>query len=173
MAVIAIPMERCISTIMVGSSPRSPEEIDSETVKIEVNLDDADGELLGYVMDKLLGAGARDVYYTPIYMKKNRPAVMLAVLCKTSQLGALSDIIFRETTTLGVRFYPVTVHRLERHFRTLTTRWGEVRVKEGLQKGRIVQQSPEYEDCRRVAETHGVPLKEIYREIWRLLEPPE
>jgi len=149
-----------------------PEELDSETVKVEVNLDDANGELLGYVMELLLEAGARDVFYTPIYMKKNRPAVMLTVLCKLSRLSTLTDLLFRETTTLGLRYYPVTVHRLERRFRPLATRWGEILVKEGLRNGRVVQRSPEYEDCRRAAEEHGVPLKAVFQEVWRLLEPP-
>ena len=149
-----------------------PEEIDPNTVKIEVNLDDADGELLGYVMEKLFEAGARDVYYAPIYMKKNRPAVMLQVLCSSEQLQTMTRLIFEQTTTLGVRFFPVTVHRLERRFRTLSSRFGEISIKEGLFEGRIVQRAPEYEDCRLAAERHAVPLKEVYREVWHLLEPP-
>lgn len=146
-----------------------PEEVDSQTIKIEVNLDDADGELLGYVMEKLLEAGARDVFYSPIYMKKNRPAVMLQVLCANGQLQEMSRLIFAETTTLGLRSYPLTVHRLQRRFRTLASPWGAIRVKEGLLEGKVVQQSPEYEDCRRAAKQHRVPLKEVYREVWRLL----
>lgn len=147
-------------------------EIDTDTVKIEVNLDDASGELLGYVMDKLFAAGARDVYYTPIYMKKNRPGVMLTVLCKAELAEEVYGILFRETTTLGVRSYPLTVYRLERRFRTVTTRWGAITVKQGLYEGRIVQQAPEYEDCRHIAEEQGITLKEVYQEVWRLMEHP-
>lgn len=148
-----------------------PEEIDPDTVKIEVNLDDSSGELLGYVLERLLEAGARDAFYVPIYMKKNRPAAMLIVLCKAAQVREMCNLIFRETTTLGVRFYPVTVHRLERRFRSIATRWGEVTLKEGLAGGSVVQQAPEYEDCRRIAQDHGVPMKEVFQEVWRLVEP--
>lgn len=157
---------------MKGERPDHAEEIDSDTYKIEVNLDDTSGELLGYVMDRLFEAGARDVFYVPIYMKKNRPGVMLSVLCKGELRERLCTIILHETTTLGVRYYPVTVHRLARNFRRLRTRWGEVRVKQGFYEGKLIEEAPEYEDCRSIAESHDVALKEVYREVWRLLGSP-
>ncbi|WP_309091679.1 nickel insertion protein [Domibacillus sp.] len=83
---------------------------------MEVNLDDISGEWLGYVIDTLLEAGANDVFYTPIYMKKNRPGVLLRVLCAAQAAPKMEAVLFHETTTLGVCYYPLTVHRLERQF---------------------------------------------------------
>lgn len=150
-----------------------PEEIDPETIKVEANLDDASGELLGYVMDKLFAAGALDVYYVPIYMKKNRPAVILTALCRAETFPAIRELIFRETTTLGLRYSPLTVHRLERTFRSVSTRWGQVRIKTGFYGDEVVQEAPEYEDCKRIAQANGVALKVVYSEVWRLLGIPK
>ncbi|MFD1779524.1 nickel insertion protein [Fredinandcohnia salidurans] len=147
--------------------PPNHEHIDSEMIKLEVNLDNMSGEWLGYVMDLLFHAGANDVYYTPIYMKKNRPAVLLQLLCSKSKLDKMKDILFSETTTLGVRYYPLSVHRLERTFTEVITKWGKVTVKEGIFEGESVQKSPEYEDCRRIAEENGIPLKKVYEEVWK------
>src|SRR4051812_18178580 len=101
------------------SHPHNNEHIDDEMVKMEVNLDDVPGEWLGYVMDLLFEAGANDVFYTPIYMKKNRPGVLLQLLSSHQKLDQMKEILFKETTTLGVRYYPLTVHRLERQFKSV------------------------------------------------------
>lgn len=143
------------------------EHIDEQMAKLEVNLDNISGEWLGYVMDLLFEAGANDVFYTPIYMKKNRPAVLLQLLCSQNKVYKMQEILFKETTTLGVRYYPVTVHRLERTFRKVATRWGEVTVKEGSHKGNIVQTSPEFEDCQKIAREYKIPLKHVYEEVWK------
>ncbi len=145
------------------------EHLDRGMLKLEVNLDDAPGEWLGYVMELLLEAGANDVFYTPIYMKKNRPAVMLQLLCPRELLQPLTDILFRETTTLGIRYYPLTVHRLGRRYRKVATEWGEITVKEGLLAGSVVQRAPEYEECRAIARERGVPLKRVYEAVWKRL----
>lgn len=146
------------------------EHIDDEMLKVEVNLDDITGEMLGYVMDKLFDAGANDVFYTPIYMKKNRPGVMLQLLCHLSKLEIIKDILFKETTTLGVRYYPISVYRLERKFQKVTSDWGEVTVKIGMYQGSVIQIAPEYEECKIIAETFGVPLKKVYQNIWSQLD---
>ena len=99
---------------MTAIHPPNHAHIDGEMFKVEVNLDDISGEILGYVMDLLIEAGANDVYYTPIYMKKNRPAVLLQLLCSAAKLDYMKQILFRETTTLGIRYYPLTVHRMEK-----------------------------------------------------------
>src|SRR5699024_9156313 len=138
------------------------EHIDEAMVKMEVNLDDISGEVLGYVMDLLFEAGANDVYYTPIFMKKNRPGVLLQILCSKKSLNKMKEILFKETTTLGVRYYPLTVHRMERTFTKVETKWGAVTVKLAIFNGKIVQRSPEYEECKKLAETHNLPLKKIY-----------
>lgn len=149
--------------------PPNHEHVDDEMLKLEVNLDNMSGEWLGYVMDLLFEAGANDVYYTPIYMKKNRPAVLLQLLCSKRKLEKMKEILFSETTTLGVRYYPLTVHRLERRFTEITTKWGNVTIKEGIFAGEVIQRSPEYEDCRQIAENHSIPLKKVYEEVWKVV----
>lgn len=149
--------------------PPNHAHIDDEMFKIEVNLDDVSGEILGYVMDLLIEEGANDVYYTPIYMKKNRPAILLQLLCSASKIEKMKQILFTETTTLGIRYYPLTVHRLERTFRKVETKWGEVTVKEGMLDGQVIKSSPEYEDCKKIAEDFHIPLKTVYEDVWKQL----
>ena len=139
-------------------------------IKMEVNLDDISGEWLGYVMDMLFNAGANDVFYTPIYMKKNRPGVLLQLLCREEAIEEVKEILLRETTTLGIRYYPLTVHRMERVFTKVDTKWGPVTVKQGVRNGEVFQSSPEYEECRKIAETHDIPLKRVYEEVWSQLK---
>lgn len=148
----------------------SQEHTDHEMVKIEVNLDDITGEILGHVMDLLLNAGANDVFYIPIYMKKNRPGTMLQVLCPENKKDEMMDIIFKETTTLGIRYYPISVKRLGRQFKKVETPWGTISIKEGLLQGKIVQRAPEYNECKVLSDKHGIPLKLIYQEIWKQLK---
>lgn len=149
--------------------PPNYAHVDDAMLKVEVNLDDISGEILGYVMDLLIEAGANDVYYTPIYMKKNRPAILLQLLCSMSKLERMKVILFQETTTLGIRYYPLTVDRMARTFRQVDTKWGAVTVKEGLLDGQVIKSSPEYDDCKAIAENHGIPLKAVYEEVWRKL----
>src|SRR5262245_20840829 len=129
---------------------------------LETNFDDLPAEVIGYCYDLLLGAGALDVYSTPIFMKKNRPGVLLSVLAPETALPALETILFRETATFGVRRYPVSRSKLHRRACTVTTPWGPVQGKLGWQDGRPPVFSPEYEDCARVARQHGVALREVY-----------
>ena len=145
----------------------SEEHIDEEMVKLEVNLDDMSPEWLGFLLDKLLAEGANDVFYIPIYMKKNRPGVLLQLLCSLHKLNDIKEIIFNETTTLGIRYTPIHVHRLERRFKELETPWGTVTVKEGLYNGKVVQTAPEYEDCKRIAEKANIPLKSVFQSVWK------
>lgn len=149
--------------------PPDHEHIDPNMLKVEVNLDDSPGEWLGYLMDKLFAAGANDVYYTPIYMKKNRPGIQLQVLCSDIDFKEIKQILLTETTTLGIRYYPLTVFRMERRVRFVETKWGMIKVKEGWQNEALVKSSPEYEDCRKIAENFDVPLKDVYQEVWKNL----
>jgi uncharacterized protein (DUF111 family) len=151
------------------SRPPNNEHIDEQMVKMEVNLDDISGEWLGYVMDVLFDAGANDVFYTPIYMKKNRPGVLLQLLCAYKSIDTMKDILLKETTTLGIRYYPLTVHRMERTFITVKTVWGPVTVKQGIQNGEVFQSSPEFEECRLIAEAQQIPLKKVYEAVWKQL----
>jgi len=107
--------------------------------------------------------GVADAWTTPIMMKKQRPAVMLSILVKPVAKETVLELIFRESSTFGVREYPVVRHCLERRFEEVETPYGKIKVKVGLFRGREVSRSPEYEDCRRAAEAAGVPLKTVYQ----------
>jgi pyridinium-3,5-bisthiocarboxylic acid mononucleotide nickel chelatase len=142
------------------------EHIDKHMLMMETNLDDMPGEWMGYVLDRLFEFGAKDAYYTPIYMKKNRPAQKLSVLIDQKDLARVKSFLFQETTTLGVRYYPVTCHRLERAFvKVLLAGLGEVAVKIGRHEGEVVQISPEYEDCKVIAKRTNIPLKELFQRV--------
>lgn len=150
--------------------PPNEEHIDEKMWKVEVNLDDTPGEWLGYVMDRLFAAGANDCIYSPIYMKKNRPGILLQLLCSEERLQTMKEILLTETTTLGIRYYPITVHRMERRFIKVGTKWGSITVKQGLRNGEVFQSSPEYEECREIAEKYQVPLKQVYAAVWQVLD---
>lgn len=136
-------------------------ETDTVT-RLETNLDDLSPEITGAVMEKLLAAGALDVWFTPIQMKKNRPAVQLSVLCDAAHTEPLADIIFAETSAFGLRVETVARLKLERRFETVTTEFGDITVKLGLKLGRVIQIAPEFESCRAAGERTGAPLRAIY-----------
>jgi uncharacterized protein (TIGR00299 family) protein len=129
---------------------------------LETNLDDLAGEIVGYTMTRLMDAGALDAFVTPIQMKKNRPGVMLSVLCDEARIPPLEEILFRETMTLGIRRYPVSRHKLKRQAIEVETSFGPVKGKLGWLGDRPPTFSPEYDDCARIAAERGVPLREIY-----------
>jgi uncharacterized protein (TIGR00299 family) protein len=128
---------------------------------IETSVDDMSPEVYGYLAERALEAGALDISCTPIEMKKNRPGLEIRLLSKPEQAEALADLIFAETTTLGLRISTAERRVLERELVTVETPYGSVRVKVGRRNGRVVNAAPEYEDCRRVALERGVPLKEV------------
>jgi uncharacterized protein (TIGR00299 family) protein len=146
--------------VFVGTAD-TPAESDRVWV-LETNLDDLPAEVVGYCYEQLLAAGALDVFSTPIFMKKNRPGVLLSVLGAEDRLTALEEVLFRETSTFGIRRYPVSRHKLRRQACTVTTPWGPVQGKLGWLECRPPVFAPEYEDCARVARQHGVPLREVY-----------
>jgi uncharacterized protein (TIGR00299 family) protein len=131
---------------------------------LETNLDDLPAEIIGYCYDLLFAAGALDVFTQPIYMKKNRPGVLLSVICPENTIAAVESVLFRETTTLGIRRYPVVRHKLERRPHTVTTRWGPIQGKLGWLEGRPATFAPEYEDCARIARQHNVALRQVFEE---------
>ena len=148
--------------LWVGERAREQHHIHDEVIAIECNLDDMTGEVLGYTMEQLFEAGALDVWFTPIQMKKNRPAVLLSALSPVGKVETLSQMLLRETSTLGVRMYP-PAHRLkaERRMRQVDTPWGQVRVKEKWLGDERLAVSPEYEDCARLARETGQPLVRV------------
>ena len=130
---------------------------------LESNIDDCAGEVLGYTMDLLFEAGARDVWFTPIFMKKNRPAYQLSVLCAEDQIRALDAILFRETTTIGVRRYRVERTALPRRFFEVRVPGGTVRIKACEQPDGAEKCYPEYEDVKRIARETGKSYREVYQ----------
>lgn len=138
--------------------------LDTATLKVlETNIDDLNPEAYEYVMDTLFAAGALDVFFAPIQMKKNRPGTLLRVLCRPEDVNDLVRILFVETSTLGVREQTVNRHALTRTIKPVETCYGPVHVKiADLGQGQV-KSAPEYEDCRRLAQHSGVPLREVYQ----------
>ena len=140
---------------------RNDWEIDRIAV-LETNLDDISGEILGRFVETALAAGALDVFHTPIQMKKNRPGVLLTVLCAETDADKFSEMILRETTAFGVRRTIAERRKLQREFATVKTKFGNVTMKLGKLNGNVVQVAPEFESCKKLAEQKRVPLKQIY-----------
>jgi uncharacterized protein (TIGR00299 family) protein len=133
-----------------------------ETITVlEANLDDLNPQVFGYVMDRLLEEGALDAFGMPVQMKKNRPGTLLTVLCKPQDAGKLTELLFSETTTLGVRQREESRRTLARRWENVRIPWGEVRIKIASMNGTVTNYAPEYEDCRRIAAEHHVPLKAV------------
>lgn len=143
-------------------------ETETETVPsfiIECNIDDMNPEFYDYIIDSLFSAGAKDVFITPIIMKKSRPAVKLSVLCTPDSEDRINEVLFRETSTLGVRKYSIDKTMLERKTELVSTRYGEVSVKSAFFQGVCIKSKPEYEDCIRIARSAGIPVSQVYREV--------
>ncbi len=138
---------------------------EGEALTLEVNIDDMNPECYDYLFEKLFQAGAMDVYIQTIQMKKNRPAVLLTVQTPYNKLEEMRRILFQETTTIGLRVYPIKKYMLPYELLTVETNYGSAKVKVAFMEGRACTVSPEYEDCRRLARLTGEPLKQIYEEI--------
>ena len=141
------------------------EHVDERMMQLQANVDDMNPELCPFLSERLFELGANDVWWVPIIMKKGRPGMMLNVLVDRSRLEAVKEFVFRETTTLGLRYAPVTCHRLGREIVRVETPWGPVAVKIGRYNGETVQFAPEYRDCERIARQHGIPLYNVYDEV--------
>jgi uncharacterized protein (DUF111 family) len=135
-----------------------------EMLEIAANIDDLNPQIYDYVIEKLFAAGARDVTLTPTIMKKGRPAITLSVLAEPTNRNAIAEIIFTETTTIGLRSHQVTRLKLARETKEVQTQWGKVRVKLSGPKGAPTTITPEYEDCRVIASTHAIPLRAVIDE---------
>jgi len=136
---------------------------------IEANIDDASPEMYDYFLEKLLEEGACDAYFTPIQMKKGRQAIKLSVLSPPDKTQELINWLFNETTTIGLRIIETKKVMLDRKTEEIKTEWGMVRVKIARSHGRIVNAKPEYEDCKRIAKEHEIPLKQVYQVIQKLI----
>lgn len=149
----------------IRNNPKAENQETKDTIiKMETNIDDCSGEVLGFVMERLMKAGARDVHYVPVFMKKNRPAWVLNVICKEEDMETLQNIIFEETTTIGIRYSRMERTILPRETRTLPTPWGEVLAKVCTLNGKE-QIYPEYESVAQLSREKEIPFTEIYRYI--------
>ena len=148
--------------VVVGDISDATES--TEIFVIEANVDDMSPEWAGYVRGQLLEQGALDVTLTPAFMKKDRPGYQIQVLAKPDDRDRLGDLLLAETTTLGIRYYPAQRRVLERSWKTVSTIYGDVRVKVASESGLIRNFAPEFEDCKRLAESQKVPLKVVWQQ---------
>jgi pyridinium-3,5-bisthiocarboxylic acid mononucleotide nickel chelatase len=154
--------------LTIGEAATDAKNACEKVTVLEANLDDLNPQVFGYVLDRLFEAGALDAFAVPIQMKKSRPGTLLTVLCDPSRATILSNIIFQETTTLGVRRREESRQCLERRWENVRTQWGEVRIKIASMNGSVTNFAPEYEDCRKIARQYELPLKSVMQEATRL-----
>lgn len=140
-----------------------------DALHLECNIDDMNPEFFDYISDRLFKAGASDVFFSNIIMKKGRPGILLNVICETELSDTVKNIIFTESTSLGIRTFPFRKDTLVRKFETIQSVYGELTVKRSYYNGKEVSCKPEYEDCKHVAAEKGIPVKEVYNNIMALL----
>jgi uncharacterized protein (TIGR00299 family) protein len=148
--------------LIIGQPVEGYEE--DTSVVIETNIDDMSPQVYDYLIEKLMQQGAQDVYLTPIIMKKGRPAILLSVLTDKSKTDAVLDTIFSETTSIGVRIQEVGRRKLFREIREIVTVYGKIRIKISKRGDAVLTITPEYEDCRKIAEERNIPLKQVMEE---------
>jgi len=153
--------------VFLGSSDAEATVDTRKLVVLETNIDDMNPEAYSYLVPKLLENGALDVYLTNVIMKKGRPGVVLHLLCQPEDYPKFEETLFRETTTLGIRKSIVDRHCLDRKVVPLDTRFGQIQIKAAYKNGKFLKASPEYEDCKKIAEEQQLPLKEVYDIIAR------
>jgi uncharacterized protein (TIGR00299 family) protein len=146
--------------VLIGDDQAST-SMDERLWMLETNMDDISPQILGHAMDRAFELGALDCYFTSVQMKKNRPGVMLSILCRDEQRSALRELLFAETTTLGIRSYQVERRALDRKIVRVETQYGPIDVKVAQLNGHVLKEMPEYEQCRQAALTAGVPLREV------------
>ena len=149
--------------ILIGETAVSEpgEHWDAPITVIETNVDDMSPQIYGYFVERALAAGALDVFSAPVQMKKNRPGLLVTILAESAKVAPLIDLVFRETTTLGVRTHEVRRKILDREFVPVATPFGEVQMKVSRMNGTVLNATPEYEDCQRIAAQKGIPLKQV------------
>ena len=163
-----------IPNVMRLSLGSLPEQKNSDEMwLLEANVDDSTPEVIAYAIDKLLAAGALDAWITPIIMKKGRPAFLLSALCMETNKIAVEDVVFAETSSIGVRWQQVRRTVADRSMVAVQTEWGTVGVKVAERDGQVINVAPEFGDCRHLAEQSGAPLKKIYQaalQAWNALK---
>jgi uncharacterized protein (TIGR00299 family) protein len=137
---------------------------------VETNIDDMNPQFYEYIMEKLFEKGALDVYFTPIQMKKNRPATKISVIVDAENLFKINEILLKETTTLGVRIFDIEREIVDRKIKEVETQFGKVKVKVGILDGKTVNIAPEYEECKKIAKEKGLPIKTVYQILYAEFE---
>jgi pyridinium-3,5-bisthiocarboxylic acid mononucleotide nickel chelatase len=155
-----IPKIPNLLRVMIGETISVYEK--DEVWMVETNIDDMTGEHLGYLLEKVLKAGALDGYITPVQMKKSRPGALMSIIVDDVNLSKVEDVIFDQSTTFGIRKYKASRNKLSRKLVDVQTEFGIIKVKMGMLNGYIKNITPEYEDCKRVADEKGIPLKRVY-----------
>jgi hypothetical protein len=140
-----------------------------DALQLECNIDDMNPEFFDYISERLFKAGVSDVFFSNIMMKKGRPGILFNVICETELAASVKNIIFTESTTLGIRTFPFRKDTLVRKFETIKTIYGDITVKRSYYNGNEVSCKPEYEECKRIAAENGIPVKEVYNNIMALL----
>jgi hypothetical protein len=140
-----------------------------DAIQIECNIDDMNPEFFDYISGRLFAAGASDVFFLNLMMKKGRPGILLNVICEPGLADVVKEIIFTESTTLGIRTFTFKKDTLVRKFDTLQTGYGKVAIKRSFYNDKEVSSKPEYEECKKIASEKGIPVKEVYNNIMALL----
>jgi pyridinium-3,5-bisthiocarboxylic acid mononucleotide nickel chelatase len=154
--------------VFIGET-ETPSPSGHDAIQIECNIDDMNPEFFDYISARLFKAGASDVFFLNIMMKKGRPGILLNVICEPELAGVVKDIIFTESTTLGIRTFPFRKDTLVRKFETIQTMYGDITIKRSFHKGNEVSCKPEYDECKKIAAEKGIPVKEVYNNIIALL----
>ena len=149
---------------VVEGEPDPAEEAPAEVIEIQANLDDMNPQVYGHLMDRLFEQGALEVFYTPVHMKKNRPGVLVTAITREAAREALTEVLFRDSSTIGVRWRAAARRELDRESVEVRIRGGNVSVKVSKLAGEVVQVSPEYDDCVRIARRRGAPLRTVQEE---------
>jgi pyridinium-3,5-bisthiocarboxylic acid mononucleotide nickel chelatase len=154
-----VPGHPNVLRMWLGETTNSPNE--EWVLRIECEIDDMNPQLFGPLMDRLIDAGALDVFYVPVQMKKNRPGTLVTVLASSERREAIVDLLFAETTTIGVRYDEMRRDVLDRESRAVETPVGTIRMKVASRGGRVLNAAPEFDDCARLAREHGLPIKAV------------
>ncbi len=155
--------------VVLGETGQAQDNTPQTIAVLETNLDDQNPESFELFMERAFAAGALDVFFAPIQMKKNRPATLVTVICPTNKVETLSGVLFRETGTFGVRIREQRRLTLTRSWRTVATEYGDIHLKIGNWQGEEVTASPEYDDCKRAAMEYAVPLRRVYEAAQKLI----
>jgi uncharacterized protein (TIGR00299 family) protein len=163
-----LPETPNVLRVVVGTSAATAETVPvMRVLVIACEIDDMNPQIFGALMDRLYAAGALEVFYQPVQMKKNRPGTLRTVVCRPADRRTLADLVFRETTTIGVRYHEMDRECLDRATVPVTTPWGEVRVKVARRGDDVLNAQPEFDDVARLAAAHGVPIKDVHAQATR------